>query len=197
MSMQQDTNAVDVILGRVSPIRLAEPGPSASETDRIVAAGLRAPDHGQLRPWKFLVVRGEAREAFGKLIAESLRRRQPGSSDEALRMEAAKALRAPLLIVAVATPRNTNKVPAIEQVAATAAAVENMLIAAHAMGYGGFWRTGLVAYDPLFIQALGLAESDMIVGFVYLGNIATPGKPKYPQPDGVVEVWTGSGTTVA
>jgi len=191
--MQQDMNAVDVILGRVSPIRLAEPGPSASETDRIVAAGLRAPDHGQLRPWKFLLVRGEAREAFGKLTAESLRRRQPASSDEALRMEAAKALRAPLLIVAAATPRNTVKVPAIEQVAATAAAVENMLIAAHALGYGGFWRTGAAAYDPLFIKALGLDEGDQIVGFIYVGNIAVPGKPKYPQADGVVEVWTGSG----
>jgi nitroreductase len=189
--MEQDMNAVEVILGRVSPIRLAEPGPDAGETDRIVAAGLRAPDHGQLRPWKFLLVRGEAREAFGKLMADSLRRRQPATSDEALRMEAAKALRAPLIIVAAATPRNIAKVPAIEQVAATAAAVENMLIAAHAMGYGGFWRTGATAYDPLFIKSLGLAESDQIVGFVYVGNIATPGKPKYPQPDGVVEIWTG------
>ncbi len=197
MSMPQDTNAVDVIMSRVSPLRLAEPGPGASETEAIVAAGLRAPDHGQLRPWKFLLVRGEAREAFGRLMAESLRRRQPESSDEALRMEAAKALRAPLLIVAAATPRPTGKVPAVEQVAATAAAVQNMLIAAHAMGYGGFWRTGPVAYDPDFIKALGLAESDQIVGFIYVGSIATPGRPKSAQPDGVVEVWTGAGRTAA
>jgi nitroreductase len=191
VSESQILNAVDVILGRVSPIRLAAPGPSASETDLIVAAGLRAPDHGQLRPWKFLVIRGDARESFGQLLGESLRRRQPEASDEAVRMEAAKAMRAPLLIVAAVTPRDSPKVPGIEQIAATAAAIENMLIAAHALGFGGFWRTGPAAYDSALTRGLGFAQADQILGFVYVGSIAMPGKPKQPQPEGVVNVWTG------
>jgi len=197
MTAPLDVNAVDVILGRVSPARLGEPGPGPAETDRIVAAGLRAPDHGQLRPWKFLLIRDEARLAFGRLLGESLRRRQPQASDEAVRTEEAKAMRAPLVIVAATTPREASNVPVIEQVAATAAAVQNMLIAAHALGYGGFWRTGPAAYDPELIQALGLAQGDQIIGFVYLGSIVAPGRPKQPQPDGVVEVWTAGGTTPA
>jgi nitroreductase len=195
--MMDQLIAVDLILSRVSPIRLAEPGPDAEATQRIVAAGLRAPDHGQLRPWKFLLIEGEARVAFGALLAESLRRRQPDVSGDALQTEAAKALRAPLLIVAAAMPRDTSRIPAIEQVAATAAAVQNMMLAAHSLGFGAFWRTGPAAYDVHLAKALGLLETDQIVAFIYVGSIAVPGKPKLPRPDGVVAVWTGAAHAVA
>jgi nitroreductase len=106
-------------------------------------------------------------------------------------MEAAKAMRAPLLIVGAASVKDTSKVPAIEQVAATAAAMQNMLIATHAMGYGGFWRTGAAAYDAGLIEGLGLSATDQIIGFLYLGTIAVPGKPKEPRPQDVVQVWAG------
>jgi len=89
------------------------------------------------------------------------------------------------------TPRDSPKVPGIEQIAATAAAIENMLIAAHALGFGGFWRTGPAAYDSALTRGLGFAQADQILGFVYVGSIAMPGKPKQPQPEGVVNVWTG------
>jgi nitroreductase len=195
--MAEQANALDVILGRVSPIRLAEPGPGGEERKQIIDAGLRAPDHGQLRPWRFYLIEGQARESFGALLSDSLRRRVPDASEEALRTEAAKALRAPLLIVAAAAPRDTSKVPAIEQVAATAAAVQNMILAAHSLGFGAFWRTGPAAYDAELAKALGLAVSDQIVGFIYVGSVAAPGRPKMPRPEGVVEVWTGSAHALA
>lgn len=189
--MTEQAATLDVIMARASPIRLGDPGPNAEETRRIVAAGLRAPDHGQLHPWKFLLIEGQARGAFGELLGESLRRRDPGASGDALRNEAAKAMRAPLVIVAAAAPRDTSKVPLIEQVAATAAAVQNLTLAAHALGFGAFWRTGPAAYDPNLKRSLGLAEADLIVGFIYIGTVVAPGRPKLPQADGVVEVWNG------
>jgi len=61
----------------------------------------------------------------------------------------------------------------------------------HALGYGGFWRTGDAAYDDHVKQSFGLTADDEIVGFLYLGHIETPGRPKTPDPVGVVEEWTG------
>jgi nitroreductase len=187
-------SAADVVIGRVSPLRLADPGPDAQTLDRILAAGLRAPDHGHLRPWRFLVIRGEARRRFGDLLAESLRRRTPDATAMSLEAERAKALRAPVIVVVAVTPRETQRIPAVEQVLSAGAAAQNILIAAHALGFGAFWRTGAAAYDPALAAALGLAGGDSIAGFIYIGDIAAPGKPKVADPAGVVEEWTGSRT---
>jgi len=191
MTQARNEDLVDVVIDRVSPVRLGEPAPAAAQLDRILAAALRAPDHGQLRPWKFLVIRDEARERFGELLAQSLRRRNADSAEASLQAERAKAMRAPLIIVAAASPRETQRIPAVEQVVATGAAVQNLLIAAHALGFGAFWRTGAAAYDRELATALGLGEADQIVGFVYIGSIVTPGKPKTADPSGRVADWTG------
>ena len=66
-----------------------------------------------------------------------------------------------------------------------------MLVASHALGLEGFWRTGAAAYDPLFKKALSASEKDVIVGFLYLGKVATAGKEKEPDPEGVVVEWNG------
>ena len=183
-----------MVIERVSPLRLGDPGPDARALDRILAAGLRAPDHGRLRPWRFLVIRGEARRRFGDLLAESFRRRTPHAPETSLSTERAKALRAPVIVVVAVTPRDTQRIPAVEQVLSAGAAAQNMLIAAHALGYGAFWRTGAAAYDPVLAAALGLAGEDSIAGFIYIGHIAAPGKAKSPDPTGVVEDWTGVAT---
>ena len=187
--------AADVVIERVSPLRLADPGPDAEGLDRILAAGLRAPDHGRLRPWQFFVIRGEARRRFGDLLAESLRRRTLDAAETSLEAERAKALRAPVIVVVAITPRDTQRIPAVEQVLSAGAAAENMLIAAHALGYGAFWRTGAAAYDRVLAAALGLAGEDSIAGFIYIGDIAVPGKAKDPDPAGVVKEWTGVSKT--
>ena len=188
-------SAADVVIGRVSPLRLADTGPDAPTLDRILAAGLRAPDHGQLRPWRFFVIRGEARRRFGDLLAQSLRRRTPGAAEAALEAERTKALRAPVIVVVAVTPRDTQRIPAVEQVLSAGAAAQNILIAAHALGYGAFWRTGAAAYDRVLAAAFGLAGEDSIAGFIYIGDVASPGKAKVADPAGVVEEWTGVSRT--
>ena len=188
-------SAADVVIGRVSPLRVCDPGPDAQSLDRILAAGLRAPDHGRLRPWRFFVIHDDARRRFGDLLAESLRRRTPEAAETALEAERAKALRAPVIVVVAVTPRDTQRIPAVEQVLSAGAAAQNMLIAAHALGYGAFWRTGAAAYDPALAAALGLAGEDSIAGFIYIGDIVAPGKAKVADPAGVVEEWTGVSRT--
>ena len=190
-SRHHETAVLTALIGRVSPLRLVEPAPANADLDQILAAGLRAPDHGRLRPWRFLLIRGDARHRFGDVLAESLKRRKQDLSESALQAEHDKALRAPLLIVVAAVVRGNTKVPEIEQIVSAGAAAQNMLVAAHALGLGGFWRTGDAAYDDHVKQAFGLNTNDEIVGFLYLGHIETPGRPKTPDPSGVVEEWTG------
>ena len=102
-------------------------------------------------------------------------------------------MRAPLIVVVAATARPNPKIPEIEQIVSAGAAAQNLLLAAHAMGFGGMWRTGGPAYDPEIKVALGLAASDTIVGFLYLGTPLRPAMPRKPvAAEGLVSVWGGN-----
>jgi nitroreductase len=186
--------ALDALVTRVSPVRLAQQEVDDTALARILEAGLRAADHGRLRPWKFLVARGEARARLGEVMAEALRRRNAAANAASLEAERQKPLRAPLIVVVAAALRAGAKIPVIEQVASAAAAAQNMLVAAHALGLGGFWRTGAPAYDAYVKSELGLSPDDQIVALLYIGYVSAPGTPKAPDPAGVVEEWRGPAT---
>jgi nitroreductase len=171
-----ESSAVDIILARCSALKLSDPGPTPEDLDTILAAGARAPDHGRLRPWRFVVVQGDARGRLGGILAHSLRTRDPSVTEPQLLREREKASRAPVIIVvAAAVQWQHAKIPATEQIIAVGAAVENMILIAHSLGYGTFWRTGPAAYDPIVKQGLGLATTDEIVSFLYLGTVSVPG----------------------
>ena len=182
-------DAIEALIGRISPVRLAPPGPSAEQLQELLVAGASAPDHGRMQPWRFIVIAGEARTRFGELMAQSLLRREPMSPGAKLDAERNKAMRAPVIIVAAAVIRENPKVPAVEQTVAVGAAAQNMLLAAHAMGLGGFWRTGPVAYDAEVKQAFGLAATDAIVAILYIGSVDQPGKARVVDVDIVTRRW--------
>jgi nitroreductase len=165
---------------RMSAPRLLEPGPDAAALEVMLGAAMRAPDHGRLRPWRFIVIQGAGRARFGELMAESLQRRMPTAAAARLQAERERALRAPLIVVVAAKIQPAAKIPAVEQLLSAGAAAQNLLIAAHALGFAGAWKTGDVAYDAEVKAALGLEEGDAVVGFLYLGSSA--GGPVPPRP---------------
>jgi len=171
-------DCLTALVTRTSPIELTNPAPSGETLDAIMAAALNAPDHGRLRPWRFILIRGEARKRFGHLLASSLGQREPASAKVVLEREQVKPLRAPLIITVAATPKPNSKVPEIEQIVSAGATAQNILVAAHALGFGGFWRTGAAAYDTTVKAGLGLRAEDVIVGFLYLGTVARAGPPR-------------------
>jgi nitroreductase len=162
--------AIDLLLARRSARTLTEPAPDAAALDLILACAVRAPDHGRLRPWRFVVVRESARAAFGELLAQHLRRTHAQATEEMLQRERSKALRAPLIVIVAARVASGVKIPAIEQVLSAGAAAQAMMLAAVALGFNGMWKTGSAAYDELVKQSLGLEPADAIVGFLYLGT---------------------------
>ena len=186
---------VELILARRSIGRLVEPAPDDDELRRIFEAAASAPDHMELRPWKFIVLRGEAKDAFGQVLADTYVERvkvvggQP--TDGQLKKERTKLGRAPLVVVVCAINRHDDEVPWVEQLLAAGAAAENMLLATKALGYDSMWRTGPPAYDHTVMHALGLTDQDAIVGFVYIGTPAEGRElpPHEPDLEGVVEEW--------
>ena len=164
---------LEALQSRVSVPRLKAPGPSAGQLEQLLRAAVRAPDHGLMRPWRFLVLSGRERRRLGELFARALQERRPDATAEELEKARSRPLRAPMVIVAVAeVDPDHPKIPPIDQIMSTAAAVQNMMVAAHEMGLGAMWRTGSWALDPLVKEGLGFAGKDEIVAFLYLGTAA-------------------------
>jgi nitroreductase len=160
----------DAVQTRSSAARLSEPGPTPADLDKLLRAAERAPDHGRLRPWRFIVLEGALRQAFTAAAAEAKRARLPAMTEEQLAGERDKMNRSPaIVVVGCAVNREQTKIPEIEQVVAVGAAAENLFLAAHDMGYGVMWKTGAAAYDPKVKAALGLRPDDHIIAIMHLG----------------------------
>ena len=158
---------------RVSMPLLVEPAPSAEQLENIWQAALRAPDHGCLKPYRFIVIEGDKREQLGELFLQRQLIRKPDSDDITIKKTRNMPLRAPMLIVPVACPQEHPKVPKAEQVQTTACAGQNILHAAFAQGLGAVWRTGWVAEDVEIQQALGITADEEMLGFIYIGTPKT------------------------
>jgi nitroreductase len=179
-------NLFTAIDTRSSSIKLVAPGPSHEDLDRILLAGTRAPDHGKLAPWRFVVLEGAARAVLGNAMAEALRAGRPDCTEAHLAAEREKPLRAPTIIAVAAHLVRLHKVPEIEQLQAVAAAVQNMFLAAHALGHGAMWKTGVATRATQVKEALGFTPDDEIVAFLYLGTNAVPGPVRVGSLEGKV-----------
>jgi nitroreductase len=124
-----------------------------------------------LRPWRFLTISGDAREALGELFVIAQQVDSPDMTAVQQQRMLAKPMRAPLIVVVIAVLTEHAKVPELEQLLSAGAAAQNMLVAAHAMGLGAIWRTGGMSYHPAVRQGLGLDEHERLLGFLYIGQI--------------------------
>lgn len=178
-------DAIEALNTRSTAKTYGETAPTQEHLAIALQAAVRAPDHGRLRPWRFMLVEGSQRHKFGDLLAESAKRRVPGLSDGDLQRERDKARRAPLIIIVACRAVPGTKVPVIEQILAAGSAAQNILLALHALGYAAAWKTGEAAYDPEVKKALGLAADDHLIGFIYTGGGVgasfAPGKPASVQ----------------
>ena len=185
---------LDHLLSRRSVGALTEPAPEGSELDLILEAALCVPDHGRLRPWRFVLIRGAARTALGECLASAVKARDRGAPPALVERYRAWAVRHPLLIAVGTRIRPDHPVPEIEQVLSAGAAAMNMLNAIHLLGYGGIWVTGANAYDPTVNEALGFRAPSRLVGFLAVGTPANaPDATPAPRPERSAHVfeWTG------
>ncbi len=184
--------ALDTLLSRTSTSQLIDPAPEGETLDRILQAGLRAPDHGRLRPWRFVLIRGAAREVLADVATVALKRREPEVATSFVERQRARIVGTPLIIAVGGTIRAGHKIPEVEQLLSVGAAAMNILNAVHAAGFGGIWLTGPNSYDPAVMQALGFGHLDRLLGFLFVGTPAEePRVPAPPNPADHVFEWTG------
>ena len=173
---------IDLLLSRRSGSAKAmrEPGPSSSQLALILRAGARAPDHGKLFPWRFIVFQDKGRERAGDILAEVMQ--AEGERDKQVEEERARFLRAPVVIGVVSAAREQHKIPVWEQELSAGAVCQNILVAATALGLVGNWITEWYAYHPAVKDRLGLKAGERIAGFIYLGTPLEPLEER-PRPE--------------
>jgi len=137
--------------------------------EKILDAAAQAPNHYKVRPWRFVVLTGDARHRLGDVMTASLRDRHPEFPQEAFDKAHTTPFRAPVVIAVGVDKPSEAKVSEIENICAAAAATENLLLAAHALGLGAKWRTGEWARDAKVKEFLGFETEQPIIGFVYVG----------------------------
>jgi len=169
-------DALDLLLTRRSGSAktMSGPGPDRDQLRTILAAGARVPDHGKLVPWRFILFEGEGRARMGALLADCIARSEQGATEERLAQERERFLRAPVVVGVVSRVRDAIPIPAWEQTLSAGAVCQNVLIAAHAMGFVANWITEWCAYSPAVAEGIGLKPGERIAGFIYIGRSSIP-----------------------
>src|ERR1700761_6691716 len=181
--MQNIHDPIELLKTRrsVKPLELAVPGPSPAEIDTLLTIASRVPDHGKLTPWRFILFEADGRLKAGDAIARAFVAKYPTATADQIEFERQRLAGAPVVIAVVSRAAPHVKIPEWEQVLSAGAAAMNLVVAAHALGFGASWITEWYAYDRTVLDALGLAPHERVAGFVHIGK--PPGPPgDRPRP---------------
>ncbi len=181
-----DPAILDFLVSRRSATLLGSPGPTRAELDRILAAAGAVPDHGLLRPFRFVVAEGEGRLQFGDALAMTAAEHQPAMPASVLEKVRAKALRSPTIVVLIASPK-AGKIETWEQNATAACAGYAIVLAANALGIGAVWKSVAFTKGEALAKALGLGQNEQMLGWIHLG---TPSRDGAPPPRVAFDVST-------
>jgi nitroreductase len=169
--MTEGNAMIDFLCARRSAAALEAPGPTRAQLDRILLAAGSVPDHGRLRPFRFAVVEGDGRVAFGDALALAAAERKPELSAAALDGVRAKALRSPTIVVLIASPK-AGKIEVWEQHVTAACAGYAITLAAHALGVGAVWKSVPFTRGKALTDVFQLAEAEEMLGWIHLGTPA-------------------------
>ncbi len=173
---------LDLLLSRRSGSAkmMKGPGPNADQLRKILAAGVRVPDHGKLTPWRFIVFEGDGRARMGAILAETIAGERD-ISPERIEQERNRFMRAPIVIGVVSRVREQIPIPVWEQELSAGAVCMTMVLAAHAMGFVANWITEWCAYNPQVLARVGLKPTERIAGYIYIGHPVEPLEDR-PRP---------------
>jgi nitroreductase len=169
-----------------SAIALRAPGPSRQQLDDLLRLAARAPDHGKINPWRFVVLRDEAKADFTARLAALAE----GRADAPKALAALGKLRNPPLAVAVISNPVECQIPLWEQQMSAGAVCTLLLTAATAMGFGANWITDWYAYDADAMAILGVRPGERVTGFLYIGTNSEPPLERVrPEMADIISDW--------
>lgn len=175
--------ALDFLMARRSrPAKtLGAPYPDRAALTEILTAAARSPDHGKLEPWRFIVLTGAAPMRLASVVTE-LGHAQ-GRPQDAIEKMAGQFTQTGCAVAVIASPKDSDKIPQIEQTYSAGAVCLALLNAALAAGWGANWLSGWAAHDADFrAKGLGLAEHERVAGLIHIGT-ETSAPPERPRPD--------------
>ncbi len=180
----------EAIRARCSIAQVSPQPPDRAVIERLLDAATWAPFHHVREPWRFVVIAGGARATLGGIAADTLQ--VDGIPPDALakvrEKERGKFERAPVVVAMIALGADDD-VDREENYAATCAATQNLLLAAHREGMSGFWRTGRLARERAILDALGVREGERVAGMIYLGYPLRPAAPRVREPGSSKTHW--------
>jgi len=178
----------------VAPKRLQAPGPNQDQLQQMVEAAACAPDHRGLRPWRLIRIADHQRDALADLFEACTRERalaqgEALAADDIVRSRD-KAYRAPMLLLAVlkATPDDP-EVPLVERAVTLGAALMNLLLAAHGLGFGAMLTSGRAVRAERFGLAFGLAADEQAMCFVSIGTAISAKRPARGSASDYLDDW--------
>ena len=161
-------DAIDALMTRRSYSRgsLLQPAPNRAELAQILQAAMTVPDHGNLKPWRFVVIQGQGMKDLEGL----LRTIYDGEveNEEYFQRFIEEIINTPMMICVYSSINQDTRVSVLDQQLAGAAACEHILLAAHAMGFGGIWHSQET--DDALRQMLQMGEEDQVLGVISLGT---------------------------
>nr|WP_294849415.1 nitroreductase [uncultured Sphingomonas sp.] len=176
------------------PRDMTGPGPDAAQLQQMLAIAARTPDHGQLVPYRFVIVGADQRDDLANLYTRALATSEPDAPTPKVEKAIANAHAAADLVVLISSPTPDHKIPVFEQELTCGAAGMNLLHAATAFGFVAGWITGWPATDPT-VTAAFCESGERIAGLIYIGQ---PGSPleERSRPDiaKIVSNWTPPST---
>lgn len=178
---------------RSTPSRLlGPPGPDDDVLLSMLRSAIRVPDHGKLAPWRFLLIRGGARERLGELLATRLGERDPHASTLMLKKERERFSFAPCIVAVIGRIIPGDRIPEQEQLLSCGCVCFSLLIAAQSQGFGAQWLTGWGAYDEVIASRLRLGEHERVIGFIHIGT-THESVPERERPDAASRLseWLG------
>ena len=179
----------------VSPKRLVAPGPDAAQLQALVEAAGCAPDHELLRPWRLVRIAPAQRAALADVFEEALRERLPDADHSARLQAREKAFRAPELLLAIARLAPAHEdVPDAERHVALGAALQNLLLAAHGLGYAAMLTSGQSLRTRHFAQAFTLGPGEHPVCFVSIGTPTLVKPRRRPSAHELMSAWSPGGS---
>lgn len=182
-------DALEAILGRRSVREFKDRPISRREIEALLEAAVHAPNHRMTEPWRFYILGPEARRAYGAALgARKAKRVEDSEAAQAVLAKVADRHATLPGMLAVTVVLDDNPEIREEDYAAAYMAIENLSLAAHAMGLGTHIKTGAVMDDPRAREAVGVREGERIVATVEFGEPASV--PEAKQRTGAVELTT-------
>ena len=184
MTHSMNEFAEKLIHGRVhvSPKRLGNPGPDTSQKNQILLAANAAPDHGRMMPWRFIEISETSRKTLGDVFHQCLLDRDPSATTIQLQEAREKALRGPLLLLAIANyAGDKNEISKEEKLVSLGCAIQNILLSAYALGFGSGLSSGKALQSPRLRSLFNLANHEDPICFITIGTV-TQNKPGRIRP---------------